>query len=153
LAINNKFLEYPEEIVYKINQLQEELIYNIKNTKNKIRKEYDNRINKFIKLTGLYINNYIKQDLNFILTKLNSFQTIKKYYIINSIVINLTFENCFNSLEQNYNQLSEESAKFSIENNIFKYNKFNYKILEDLNNFTFYLNNLINKDFMIESCS
>ena len=153
LADNNKFLEYPEEIVYKINQLQEELIYNINNTKNLIGKEYDSRINKFIKLTGLYINNFIKQDLNFILTKLNSFQTIKKYYITKSHEINLTFENCFNSLEQNYNQLSEESANLSIEKYIFKFNDSNYKIIEDLNNFTFYLSNLINKDFMIESCS
>ena len=152
LADNNKFLEYPEEIVYKINQLQEELIYNINNTKSIFRKEYDNGINKFIKLTGLYINNYIKQDLNFILTKLNSFQTIKKYYITKSVEINLTFENCFNYLEKNYSQLSEESANFSNENNIFKFNEYNYKIIEDLNNFSFYLNNLINKDFMIESC-
>ena len=56
-------------------------------------------------------------------------------------------------MEKNYSQLYEETANFSIENNIFKYNEYNYKIIEDLNNFSFYLNNLINKDFMIESCS
>jgi len=56
-------------------------------------------------------------------------------------------------LEKNYSQLYEETANFSIENNIFKYNEYNYKIIEDLNNLIFYLNNLINKDFMIESFS
>lgn len=41
---NNKFLEYSEEILNKINQLQEELKYNINNTKNIIRKGYDNKL-------------------------------------------------------------------------------------------------------------
>ena len=147
LVNNSQYLEYPEEIIFKINQFQEELIYNTNNTKNIIEYIYSDRISKAIKSINIYINNFINQDLKYILTNLNSSNMISKYY--NNIYneINLTFYKYIHNqkgyiFNSNYNY--QENFTFNLNDSI-------NAILNNSNNFIIYLNNLINETFLIET--
>ena len=148
---NSQYLEYPEEIIYKINQFQEELIYNTNNTKYMIDYIYSDRINKTIKSINLYINNFINQNLKYILSNLNSSNMITKYF--NNIYneINLTFNKYINNHKEyiyDFNYNYEENFTFNLNDSI-------NAILNNSNNFIIYLNNLINETFLIgpENCS
>jgi len=151
LVNNSQYLEYPEEIIFKINQFQEELIYNTNNTKNMIEYIYSDRIYTIIKSINLYINNFINQDLKYILSNLNSSNMISKYYNNINNGINLTFNKYIHNHKEyiyDFNYNYEENFTFNLNDSI-------NIILNNSNNFIIYLNNLINETFLFEpeNCS
>ena len=159
LSSYDKFIEYPEEIIFKINQFQNELIFNSENVVRNIKNIFKKRISNIIKSTKIYLLNFVNQDFKYILTNLNRTYAIPKYFQSKENEINSLFRNINNKIEnidKNFNIENENNSK---ENNLFldinNYNKSINKILNDSHNFVKYLEDLINNSFIIpsENCS
>ena len=155
LPNNEQFIEYPEEIIFKINQFQKELIYNTDNIIKVMTKIYKNRINTIKKSTNLYINNIINQDYKYILTNINSTNVLSKYSLTKYNELKIFFENCISIVKSKNNQIYNEDNINLEENNIFSYihnyNKSINEIINKSSNFIYYLEDIINQTFMIPS--
>ena len=67
----DKFLEYPNEIIYKINQFRNELDGNIYKIKEKINNIYLKRIQNIINSTNIFIQNLLESNYRYILIHIN----------------------------------------------------------------------------------
>ena len=89
-----KFLEYPEEIIYKINQFYNEAEFNINNIKSIINIIHTNRIKYIIKSTNIVIKDFIKHHVNYIKTNINVTYIVDKYYLSKYAELDNLYNNC-----------------------------------------------------------
>ena len=108
LPNNEQFIEYPEEIIFKINQFQKELIYNTDNIIKVIDIIYKNRINNIINSTNLYINTIINEDYKYILININSTNILSKYTLSKYGELKTFFENCNAIVKSKNSQIYNE---------------------------------------------
>jgi len=147
------FIEYPEEIIYKVNQFQKELIYNSRNIIKSMNYLFIKRIENIINSTNIFINNFLMHDLKYILVNINSTNAIGKYWMNTYNEINAvfgTFLNNSNSIMKNLLYNSETIDLF------FHFNNYNNSIKNIINkslDFIFFLENLINETFIKENCT
>ena len=144
----DKFLEYPEEIIYKIKQFSNELTGYINKIKEKINNIYFNRIQNIIKSTNIFIQNLIDSDYKYILIHLN--KNIAKEYL------NSKFDFIANNFKNYFNKLENESFNLIYEKNMIlnedDYSIPLYNLSEQLDIFISNLEYLINVDFTSEKC-
>ena len=155
LPNNEQFIEYPEEIIFKINQFQKELIYNTDNIIKVIDIIYKNRINNIINSTNLYINTIINEDYKYILININSTNILSKYTLSKYGELKTFFENC-NAIVKSKNSQIYNEDKINLERNnlfsyIYNYNKSLDVLKNKSSNFIYYLEDLINQTFIIPS--
>jgi len=146
----SSFLEYPEEIIYKINEFLEELIYNCKNIKNIIEINFQDRIKNIVQSTNKYIYNFLKSHFEYIFTNINSNNIVSNYYLPLYSKLEETFNICINNLKNSSNNLK-------IRDNLLKYfkgiEKQNQNIMNNTKNLVFFLEDIINKNFTSENCN
>ena len=147
------FIEYPEEIIYKINQFQKELIYNSGNIIKSMNYLYIKRIENIINSTNIFINNLLIHDLKYILVNINSTNAIGKYWINTYNQINTIFGTLFNNSEIILENLLFNSETLDL---FFHFNNYNNSIKNIINkslDFIFFLENLINETYIKENCT
>ena len=148
---NTNFLEFPEEIIYKIYQFQNELKSEVKNIKDAINFNYKNKLKYIYGSTFNYIYSYIKNHFIYIKSKINSNSIMNLYYISINQKLNTTFNNCINNLKN----ISDE-VNINIEKNLFlnnqNYNELIQKIINNLQDFISYFEDIINQNFTYEYC-
>ena len=147
------FIEYPEEIIFKINQFQKELIYNSGNIIKSMNYLFIKRIENIINSTNIFINNLLIQDLKYILVNINSTNAIGKYWINTYNEINTVFDTLFNNSESIMKNLSFNSETIDL---FFHFNNYNNSIKNIINkslDFILFLENLINETFIKENCT
>ena len=150
-----KFLEYPKEIIYKINQFLNELKDNCDIIKKMINNIYKRKNLNIIKSTNLFIYNNIQNHYNYILSNINSNVIMPEYYSLKYSDLNTLFSKCFNLINSSsntfihkINNTVEDSDSFLNSEN---YNKPMKNIINNVNDFTSYLEGIIAKYF-ISSC-
>ena len=141
------FLEYPEEIVYKIEQFYDEAKFNIDNIKSVINYIYKGRINYIIKSTNIFIDNFLKNNIDYIKININSSYIINKYYLKKCIELDELYNNCIN----------KKNAFTLKDSDIYYLDKDNYDNEVIINtdyikNFISFLENEINNTFLFEIC-
>ena len=154
------FLEYPEEIQYKINYFDNIIKINIKSIKQKINKIYRNRIVNIIKSTNNFISNMIEIHKKYILINLNK-NVIDEY--LNS-KLNYIFH-YFNQFSTQFQNLSQDIYSINVQNDYLKiigdenfiifeenYDEPISSIFTGLQLFLDEFNLTINKDFNEEGC-
>ena len=148
------FIEYPEEIIFKINQFQKELIYNSGKIIKNMNYLFIKRMKNIVNSSNIFITNFLNQDFKYILVNINYTFAIEKYWINIYNEINTVFGNCFNF----HNDKSIKNICYDSENidSLLHFNNYNISvksIIDNSSNFIGYLENLINETFMIENCS
>ena len=150
----SSFLEFPEEIQYKINNFDNIIKIIINETKQNTNNLYRNRIINNIKSTNNYIINMLSSHKRYILIHLNKKDVINEY--IQSKIDFIT--NNFDELSTQINKLSKD---FMQDNNlkmndlILSYDNFNLlisSIFKKINLFQKEFNSSISKDFKEENC-
>ena len=141
---SNLFLEYPDEIILKLNQSVNKLKSNNEMIKNKINLSLNKRLNNIISSTIIFINDINKFNLEYIIKKIKKENIFNKYFIHKTNLLNHFF-NSSNNLIKNSNKnenknkslLNEENYYYyinQIENN---YSEFSSDLIEEIeNNFT-----------------
>ena len=140
-------MEYPEEIVYKIEQFYNEAKFNIDNIKSVINNIYKSRINYIINSTNIFINNFLENHINYIKVNINSSYIVNKYYFSKYIELDNLYNNCINKINTYDTKDSE----------LYYLNKDNYdneisKNTDYIKNFISFLENVINDTFLYEIC-
>ena len=141
------FLEYPNEIIYKINQFYNESIFNIDSIKSTINYIYKKRIKYIIKSTNLYINNFMKSHINYIKININSSYIIHNYSSAKLTEIDNLYNNC----------ITKSNILKVNDNDILFLDKGSYddKMLKNKNyikDFVLFLEKEINNSFIYEIC-
>ena len=141
-----KFLEYPEEIIYKINQFYNEAEFNINNIKSVINIIHTNRIKYIIKSTNIVIKDFIKHHVNYIKTNINFTYIVDKYYLSKYAELDNLYNNCIkaNSYVINYNIPFLDNQNYDEEMSINK---------KYINDFVSFLETTINNTFINETCA
>lgn len=155
------FLEYPEEIQYKINNFDNIIKINIKSIKHKINNIYRNRIVNIIKSTNNFISNMLEFHKKYILMNLN--KNVIDEYLNSKLNYILHYFNQFSTKFQN---LSQDIYKISVQNDYLKiigdenfiifeenYDEPISSIFTGLQLFLEEFNLTINKDFNEEGCN
>ena len=144
----DKFLEYPNEIIYKINQFRNELDGNIYKIKEKINNIYLKRIQNIINSTNIFIQNLLESNYKYILIYIN--KNIPNEYLSSK------FDFISNNFKHYSNLLENKSLNIIYEKNIILDDKnFNIhlsNISEKLDIFISNLQSLININFTSEQC-
>ena len=125
----NNFLEYPEEIVYKINQFYNEAIFNLDNIKSIVNEIYDKRIKYIIKSTNIYINNFINKSINFIKVNINSSFIVDNFYLTKYEELDDLYNKCIS--KNNIDFLDEYNNSFFDEQNLSNKIKINLDYIND----------------------
>ena len=155
-----KFLEYPQEIIYKVKQYKNELKDNLNNIINKINYMYRNRITNIINSTNIFIKDLINFDYNLILVDISNRDIIDEYLIPKKSFVSNKFKNYLNDLTNLSNKIykiTEQNnyLKLNNENFIFTDKNFNEPIsstLKKLESFISNLEDLINENFTYQIC-
>ena len=147
-----KFIEYPEEIIFKINQFQKELIYNSGKIIKSMNYFFIKRMKNIINSTNIFITNFLNQDLKYILVNINSTYAIEKYWINICREINTVFGTCFDNREKIMKNLFYDYESLDLFLSFNNYNNSMKTIINKSLNFIFFLENLINETFIIENC-
>ena len=155
-----KFLEYPQEIIFKVKQYRNELKDTLNNITNKINYMYRNRITNILHSTNIFIEDLINLDYNFILVDINNRDIIDEYIISKKQYISDNFENYLNNLNNLSNKIyniTEQNNYLNLnnENFVFTDTNFNESIsstLQKLESFVSNLEDLINKNFTYQIC-
>ena len=139
-------MEYPEEIIYKINQFYEEALFNINNIKTVVNYIYQKRIKYIIKSTNIYINNFIKNNINYIKVNINSSYIFDQYYLSKFLELDNLYNDCnkkndFDADNINISFLDKQSYDDKM-----KINK------DYINDFILFLENITNETFLNEIC-
>ena len=149
--LNNheEFLEYPDEITFKINKYKDELNFVTNKIKNKINNSYKQKINNVLKETKIFIKDIHDFNYQYILENLDNFNLNLEYYNIKKKVIKEYFTS-------NTNKLNEKLNKMNIndENNIIisNYENILSNIEKNYSNFVSKFEEIIEKNFIIEKC-
>ena len=147
------FLEYPDEIIFKIENFKKELEESFQIIRDKVNKIYKKRIFNVFKEIKTYIQDIHEFNFNYVLINLDSFNPNKEYYTIKKNVINEYFENMTDKLNKKLEvikilQDNDEDLLFE-ENNLNEYSK---SIEDNYSNFTSEFEDIITKNFSIEKC-
>ena len=145
------FLEYPEEIVYKINQFTTELSKITEYMRENINNIFEQKINNIINSTNSFIKDFNSFNLNYILTHINTNKIYDEYILSKFNLINQIFMNFTQQLNNKYTEYND----FKI-NNFFdkgNYSKALDKIINNYKDFVSYFENVIYKNFTIENCT
>ena len=121
------YLEYPDEILLKLNQSIINLNSNTQIIKNKINLAFSNRINYIVSSTKLFFNDFNEFNLNYIMNKVNTEDIFNNYSFYKINILQTFFNSCSlylnNTIEiekQNELFLNQENYDFfinRIENN------------------------------------
>ena len=155
----NQFIEYPREIIFKINQFQQIISANLDNIRKLMKSIYQNKINILIKSSNYYIGNFVNQHFNYILINLNIANTNQNYISSKYQEINKVYENCILKIKSSYKNFSFDNENIYEEKNIFsdfrKYNDLiNNSILyakDYISSFDYLIKDLINNLFPSET--
>ena len=147
------FLEYPDEIIFKIENYKSELEESFKIIKDKINKIYKKRIFNIFKEIKTFIQDIHEFNYNYVLIELDGFNPNKEYYNIKRNVINEYFEKYTNKLNQKLEEIilledNNEDILFK-GNNLNEYSK---RIETNYSNFTEEFEDIITKNFTVEKC-
>ena len=84
IFLNNQeeFLEYTDEITFKINKYKDELNFVTNKIKNKINNSYKQKINNVLKETKIFIKDIHDFNYQYILENLDNFNLNLEYYNI-----------------------------------------------------------------------
>ena len=142
----NDFLEYPDEIILKLNQSAKKIKSNIDIIKNKINLSLMERIKNILKSTKLFIDNNNKFNFEYIFNKINR-EDIYNAYISHK----------FNFLNNSYNSISKLNK---IENNNLDYSilteenygNITHKLSNNYTNYIFNLTKEIDDNFTYYIC-
>ena len=94
---NNKlFLEYPDEIILKLNQSENNLRTNNEIIKNKINLSLNNRLKNIISSTKLFINFTHQFNLKYIMNSINKENIFDKYFLSKTNLIKSFFNSVYN---------------------------------------------------------
>ena len=133
------FLEYPDEIVLKINQSLMNLKLNNEFLKNKINLSLTNKLKNIISSIKLFINNINQFNLEYILNSINKENIFDKYILNKTNSINNFFNSVYNYIQAyNSNQISNNKFILNAEN-------YDYYINRIENNYSNFSSNLINE--------
>jgi len=151
-----KFLEYPKEIIYKINQFLNELKENCDNIKTMINVIYDRKKYNIISSTNKFICHYIQEHFNYIMSNINSTAIMKEYNVLKYSELNITFSECFSLINSLSDEIIFKENNTVADNDLFlniqNYNEPMEKISNTINNFLSYLEDKIEKDFVSINC-
>ena len=143
------FLEYPEEILLKLNQSVNNLKLNNQIIKNKINLSFNNKIKNVIFSTKSFINDLNDFNLNYIIHKINK-DDIFGYYSTQKINFLKSF---FNSFRPNLNNIKEITGKSDLFIKQYNYDYYINRIENNYSNFSSNLNIEIDKNFSTYNCS
>ena len=147
LKDKSDFLEYPEEIIFKLNQSKNNIQTNILSVKNKINTSLNQRIKYIIKSTNFFIKNIIEFHFEYIISRITKETIFSDYFNHKFDFLNNSFTNLLNSID------IEEKGN---SDNIFLNNEnFGNPANNFINNFTNYLSNLTNEidnNFTYRNC-
>ena len=121
LKNKSEFLEYPKEIISKINSMSEQIINHKDLIKQKINLLYKTKILQIINIHNKFIYDFNTYNFLYIYTTINSSYIMDNYTLVKIDYINRTF----NKFEQNIN--SNEDLNNEI-NELFRINKYNILI-------------------------
>ena len=153
LEDHNDFLEYPEEIQFKINQFKSELPFITTKLKNKINLPLRKKIINIIKSTNYFIRNIHNFNFKYIITNLNISKGNEIYYSIKTNLINDYFNNYTKKIDEKSTQFNEnQSINNSI--SIYENNQDDYinKIIKYYTDFVIKFENKITEHFCVEKC-
>ena len=85
------FLEYPGEIIFKLNQSTNNIETFITNIKNKINLYFRQRIKNIIKSTKLFINNFNKFHFDYIISRISKEDIFNDYFNHKYDFLNILF--------------------------------------------------------------
>ena len=143
------FLEYPEEIIYKLHQFYDEALFNIDNIKTITNYIYQKRIKYIIKSNYIYIYNFIEHNINYIKVNINSSYIFDQYYLSKFDEL----DNLFNNFIMNYTNMTNindiNNTSFLDKENYDDKMKAN---IDYINNIILFLENITNETFMYEKC-
>ena len=147
------FLEYPEEIKYKIKQFLYELKNNSNFIKDKINLSFKSKVLSIINSTNIFIGNNIKFNLEYIITHINNHNINKNYFDSKTGVLKDIFYNYIrelNKISDNfYDKQNSKDLLILDENNYgIKINN----IFENITNFYLDFENIIENNFTYEKC-
>jgi len=148
------FLEFPEEIQYKINNFGNIIKIIINEIKQNINSLYRNRIINSIKSTNNYIINMLSSHKRYIVIYLNKNDVVNEY--LQSKINFIT--NSFNEFSTQINKLSKDfmqNNNLKIDDLILSYDNYNLpisSIFMNINLFQEEFNSSVNKNFKEENC-
>ena len=115
------YLEYPDEILLKLNQSIINLNSNTQIIKNKINLAFSNRINYIVSSTKLFFNDFNEFNLDYIMNKVNTEDIFNNYSFFKINILQTFFNSCSlylnNTIEiekQNELFLNQENYDFFI---------------------------------------
>ena len=151
IYLNNykEFLEYPDEIEYKINKYKNEIKSNANTIKDKINYSYKKKIDNVLKETKIFIQDIHEFNYQYILDNLNNFNPNVEYYNIKKNIIKENFTSYTNKLNQKLNQMNIKEEKKNILSN-YENNLLN--IINNYSNFVSEFDEIIEQNFTIEKC-
>ena len=155
LKDHNEFLEFPEEIIFKINQFMNELNITLKSIKNNINYIYRNKITNAIESTNQFIENFHEKNFKYIEQNINKNKMLYLYINPRYNYINNLFQNCktiYKSLINDFYKESNQNIYLKINNNDFILNDDNYNdnislILNNYSNYILYFQKTIEENF------
>ena len=147
-----KFLEYPNEIIYKINQFKNEFSDNVNIMKQKINHIYYNRYINIIKTTNNFIRDLIDSHYKYIIIHVNNRDIMNEYLYSKSNYISNFFKTYYQQLsdieDETLKSIDKENLIFTEEN----YNNPISKIYNKLELFIIDIENVINNNFIYQKC-
>ena len=147
------FLEYPDEIKYKIKQFLYEIKNNSNYIKDKINLSFKSKVLRIINSTNIFIGNNIKFNFEYIIIHINNHDINKNYFDSKTAVLKNIFYNYITEL----NKISDNffAKQDSIDQLILNKNNYEIKInniFENLSKFYLDFENIIENNFTYEKC-
>ena len=159
LKDHDKFLEFPEEIILKINQFMNELNITLKSIKNNINIAYRKKITNVIRSTNQFIEKFHENNFKFIEQNINKSKMNYLYFNNRYNYINNLFGNCkeiYKFIIKYIYKESEQNSYLKINNNDSILNGENYNnnitlILNNYSNYILYFQEIIEENFNNQS--
>ena len=148
------FLEYPEEIKYKLENILNELKKASNQIKTKINSSYNNRILNIIKSTNNFINNINNFYMNYIIINLNNTNNNPEYFNLVKNLISESFHLSSNKINEKSNQFLQNQNKYN--NDILSNDNFIksiYNIIYEYENFVLNFTKIIEQNFIVKICN
>ena len=158
LKNKSEFLEYPKEIIPKINELSNQLIKNKDLIKDKLNSLYKSKILHVINIYNTFINDFNSYNIKYMFNTINTSYIMDNYTIYKFSYINETFNEFNQDLLITNNELNNQMNSFlGIDNQSFIFNDENYEnpinnIINNFNEFVELFENEINNTFIEEVC-
>ena len=158
LKNKSEFLEYPKEILPKMNEISNQLVNNKQIIKDNLNSLYKSKILQVINLHNKFINGFNSYNIKYIFSTINISYIMDNYTNAKFSYINETFNEFNQDLLSINNELSNEMDSYlGINNQSFIFNNDNYEnpinnIINNFNEFMEFFENEINNTFIGEVC-